>query len=300
MQEVQPAFPEWARSTPKILLLRRALVNLSVCAKGISGHENRHGACSGCMPAGSTPLTTHPSLCQAAHKVRVRRRLYRPWEVLTDAPPSSSRPAPVRQDLPRPVLYRRCGAGAPSNPVFRAATAGSTRLPLVTPPDTASLRGRPRGRLGASSRRIFIIRGGGTAFMRGSTDRTPSGKLMRKRRSSAAISSLVRTRPSAGSGVLLCEGLGDEWAAVMVAQPLPKLLAGELAVGLDHGPLAVRPAGLDRVQPRALARQAADEEAAAAPDGLDPAVVGRDPGPHLAADVPGALSHTRARTRTPS
>src|SRR4051794_41402137 len=94
---------------------------------------------------------------------------------------------------------------------------------------------------------------------------------------------------SAGSGVLLCEGLGDEWAAVMVAQPLPKLLAGELAVGLDHGPLAVRPAGLDRVQPRALARQAADEEAAAAPGGLDPAVVGRDPGPHLAADVPGGV-----------
>src|SRR3954447_14856962 len=93
--------------------------------------------------------------------------------------------------------------------------------------------------------------------------------------------------PSAGSGVLLCEGLGDGWAAVMVAQPLPKLLAGELAVGLDPGPLAVRPAGLDRVQPRALARQAADEEAAAAPGGLDPAVVGRDPGPHLAADVPG-------------
>src|SRR4051794_41243193 len=75
----------------------------------------------------------------------------------------------------------------------------------------------------------------------------------------------------------------------MIAQPLPKLLAGELAVGLDHGPLAVRPAGLDRVQPRALARQAADEEAAAAPDGLDPAVVGRDPGPHLAADVPGGV-----------
>src|SRR3954464_15515899 len=98
-----------------------------------------------------------------------------------------------------------------------------------------------------------------------------------------------RLGPSAGSGELLCERLDDERAAVMIAQPLPKLLAGELAVGLDHGPLAVRPAGLDRVQPRALARQAADEEAAAAPDGLDPAVVGRDPGPHLAADVPGGV-----------
>src|SRR4051812_29438195 len=63
--------------------------------------------------------------------------------------------------------------------------------------------------------------------------------------------------PSAGSGGLLCEGL-DERAAVMIAQPLPKLLAGALARRLGHGPLAVRPAGLDRVQPRALARQAAD------------------------------------------
>src|SRR4051812_35670741 len=63
--------------------------------------------------------------------------------------------------------------------------------------------------------------------------------------------------PSAGSGGLLCEGL-DERAAVMIAQPLPKLLAGALARRLGHGPLAMRPAGLDRVQPRALARQAAD------------------------------------------
>src|ERR671938_778912 len=80
----------------------------------------------------------------------------------------------------------------------------------------------------------------------------------------------------------------DERAAVVIAQPLPKFLAGELAVGLDHGPLPVRPAGLDRVQPRALARQAADQQPAAAV-ALDPAVVGRDPGAHLAADVPGGV-----------
>src|SRR3954449_321870 len=30
--------------------------------------------------------------------------LYRPWEVLTDAPPSALRVVPVRQELPRPVL----------------------------------------------------------------------------------------------------------------------------------------------------------------------------------------------------
>src|SRR4051794_23784516 len=32
--------------------------------------------------------------------------LYRSWEVLTDAPPSASRAAPVRQELPRPVLQQ--------------------------------------------------------------------------------------------------------------------------------------------------------------------------------------------------
>src|ERR687886_794445 len=62
------------------------------------------------------------------------------------------------------------------------------------------------------------------------------------------------TGSSAGSGGLLCEGL-DERAAVVIAQPLPKFLAGELAVGLGHGPLAVHPLGLDRVEPRAPARQ---------------------------------------------
>ena len=30
--------------------------------------------------------------------------LYRPWEVLTDALPSASRSALIRQELPRPVL----------------------------------------------------------------------------------------------------------------------------------------------------------------------------------------------------
>src|SRR4051794_22915369 len=101
-------------------------------------------------------------------------------------------------------------------------------------------------------------------------------------------SSLPRlTRPSAGSGELLFERL-DERAAVMVAQPALKLGGGELTVRLDHGPLAVHPLGLDRVQPRALAWQAADQEAAAA-GALDPAVVGPDPGPHLPADVPGGV-----------
>src|SRR5947208_13462165 len=93
--------------------------------------------------------------------------------------------------------------------------------------------------------------------------------------------------PSAGSGGLLCEGLGER-AAVVVAQALLKLLGGELAIRLDHGPLAVHPLGLDRVEPWVLARQAADQKPAAAV-ALDPAVVGRDPGAHRAADVPGGV-----------
>src|SRR4051794_20932110 len=82
---------------------------------------------------------------------------------------------------------------------------------------------------------------------------------------------------SAGSGDLLFERL-DERAAVMVAQPALKLGGGELTVRLDHGPLAVHPLGLDRVQPRALARQAADQEATAAARGPYPPVGGPHPG----------------------
>src|SRR4051794_24613651 len=62
-----------------------------------------------------------------------------------------------------------------------------------------------------------------------------------------------RASPSAGSGELLCERR-QELAAIMIAEPLRQLGAGEPAFRLDHGALAVRPAGLDRVQPRAPAR----------------------------------------------
>src|SRR3954469_5318706 len=96
------------------------------------------------------------------------------------------------------------------------------------------------------------------------------------------------TASSAGSGELLCERR-QELAAIVVAQPLRQLCAGELALRLDHGALAVRPARVDRVQPRALARQAADQETAPGAGGLDPAVVLPDPRADLAADVPGGV-----------
>src|SRR5215213_3812011 len=99
---------------------------------------------------------------------------------------------------------------------------------------------------------------------------------------------------SARSSDLLCEWLHGR-ATVMVAEPPLELVAAELARRLGHGPFAVHPLGLDRVQPRAPARQAADQQAAdqqaadqqaaAASGGLDPPVVVLDPGAHLPADV---------------
>src|SRR3954465_4327161 len=103
----------------------------------------------------------------------------------------------------------------------------------------------------------------------------------------------------------------------MVAQPLLEFEAAELAVRLDHGPLAVRPAGLDRVQPRALARQAAEQQAAAPPGRLAPAAGGHQPGAAPPARVTrgwgrasqarprglgceAACTHTRARPGTPA
>jgi len=76
-------------------------------------------------------------------------------------------------------------------------------------------------------------------------------------------------------------------ALVVLAEPLLELGAGELARRLDHRSLAVDPFGLDRVEPRASARQPADQKAATMAGPLDLAIVPPDPVLHLAADVPG-------------
>src|SRR3954465_6573690 len=115
-----------------------------------------------------------------------------------------------------------------------------------------------------------------------------SGAARRRRVAHARTVDRPPSRPTAGSGDLLFERL-DERAAAMVAQPALKLAGGELTVRLDHGPLAVHPLGLDRVQPRALARQPPDQGATPAAGGLAPPVVGPDPGADRAADVPGAV-----------
>src|SRR3954468_25025478 len=94
--------------------------------------------------------------------------------------------------------------------------------------------------------------------------------------------------PSARSTDLLCEWL-QELASIMVAEPLLELAAGELACRLDHRAFAVQPLGLDRVEPRAPARQPADQEAAATAGLLDRAIVRPGPVPHLAADAAGGV-----------
>src|SRR4051794_27275733 len=84
-----------------------------------------------------------------------------------------------------------------------------------------------------------------------------------RRRRPAALALGAGGWPSARSTDLLCEWL-RELASIMVAEPPLELAAGELACRLDHRAFAVQPLGLDRVEPRALARQPADQEAAAA------------------------------------
>ena len=96
----------------------------------------------------------------------------------------------------------------------------------------------------------------------------------------------------------MCEGLGER-AAVVVAQALLKLLGGELAIRLDHGPLAVHPLGsigfshgllLGRRQTRS--RQP--------PSRLTRRLWAAIQARTSRLTCQGALSQIRSRTRTPS
>ena len=68
-----------------------------------------------------------------------------------------------------------------------------------------------------------------------------------------------------------------------------QLIGGEQAGGLDDAALAVSPLGLDGVQPGALDRQVAIDDADATPAPFDAAIVGADPGADRPADVPGGI-----------
>ena len=59
------------------------------------------------------------------------------------------------------------------------------------------------------------------------------------------------------------------------AGPLGDLVGRQEPRRLQHPALAMHPLGLDRIQPRTLARQQAAEDAQALPAALDPLIVRR-------------------------
>jgi hypothetical protein len=71
--------------------------------------------------------------------------------------------------------------------------------------------------------------------------------------------------------------------------PSDELVGGEQPCGLGDPALPRDPLGLDGVQPRALDRKLAGDDADAAPTPLDAAVVGTDPGAYGSAAVPGGV-----------
>jgi hypothetical protein len=74
-----------------------------------------------------------------------------------------------------------------------------------------------------------------------------------------------------------------------VADPIDQLGGGQQPSRLDHAALGVEPHRLDGIEPRALGRQGATDDADAGACLLDPLVVSPDPGPDLGADVPGGV-----------
>src|SRR4051794_11520352 len=77
--------------------------------------------------------------------------------------------------------------------------------------------------------------------------------------------------------------------AVGVGDAVSEFVRGEQGIGFDDASLAVDPGGLDGVEPGALTRQIAGDEADALPALLDQAVVVADPVADLLADVPGGI-----------
>ena len=76
-------------------------------------------------------------------------------------------------------------------------------------------------------------------------------------------------------------------AVEMLADPVGQLGGRQQPRRLDNGALAVQPLGLDRIEPWALARQVARQDAHALARPFDLTVVRADPGAHELADMPG-------------
>jgi hypothetical protein len=68
-----------------------------------------------------------------------------------------------------------------------------------------------------------------------------------------------------------------------------QFFCGDEPIGFGHRAFAVHPVGLDRIQPRALARQGADDDAHALAAASHHPVVGTDPLLYRMADVPAGV-----------
>lgn len=79
--------------------------------------------------------------------------------------------------------------------------------------------------------------------------------------------------------------MGQVFTAIIVTDPLGEFPGSEFARRLDNRAFAVQPARLDRVEPRALGRQGADEEADT-PRTFRVAIVRPNPGPDGRASMP--------------
>jgi hypothetical protein len=92
---------------------------------------------------------------------------------------------------------------------------------------------------------------------------------------------------NAGSSGKLCNGF-EGFRLVVFVDPPSDLVGGQLPVRLDDGSFALQPLRFDGIEPRALHRQVADHQLAAALP-LPRPVVRPDPPPHPLADVPGGV-----------
>jgi hypothetical protein len=96
--------------------------------------------------------------------------------------------------------------------------------------------------------------------------------------------------PGAESGGLFGKGeMGFMGAAAGIGHAVGEPMDGERAIGFEDAAFALDPGGLDGVEPGALDRQIAGDDADAVAVPLDPSVVIPGPGAPMLADVPGRV-----------
>jgi len=99
----------------------------------------------------------------------------------------------------------------------------------------------------------------------------------------ARATSIVRYAPSALSKDMLVERF-QAFASEVLMHPVDELVSRQHPIRLNDCPLAVQPAWLDGIEPRAFHRQAADQDTDPA-GALHRLVMRPNPRPHRLADV---------------